>query len=457
MSLATDKQTLDDLNIFENKGNDPVFQLFNYTSTGKGAEILKQMFRQPMSSQVLINERIGIIRFFGSFQAAFPFQASLFELVEEYLENTDARTIYAEHDHGLLRRLQDLLGGQDHDYKVLYKGVSSFVDILHVLREFTGEIGEKPGLIHYRPELDMIRELLGDPDFAPFLNGKKNARLPFKKIVAFDKQIRFVKREKIKKILHHIYQMDVYIAVAKAAAKHNLNFPAALSKELHEINLKGFYHPLLGKAVPYSLRINPDSNIIFLTGANMAGKSTFMKALGISMYLAHMGFPVAAESMEFSVMDGLYSTINLPDNLSLGYSHFYTEVLRIKKMARELSTGKNLFIIFDELFRGTNVRDAYDATIALTGAFSEKRNCKFVISTHIVEAGEILREKYSNINFLYLPTRMKGSKPVYTYQLEQGITEDRHDMLIINNEGILELLEKKKGTLKMMNDEFHSG
>jgi DNA mismatch repair protein MutS len=166
-----------------------------------------------------------------------------------------------------------------------------------------------------------------------------------------------------------------------------------------------------------------------------------MKSLSVALYLAHMGFPVAAQKMEFSVLDGIYTTINLPDNLGMGASHFYAEVLRVKKMAQELSQGKNLFILFDELFRGTNVKDACEATIACTAGFAKKRNSIFVVSTHIIEAGEVLRERCDNINFVYLPTRMEGSRPVYTYTLEKGITADRHGMIIINNEGILEILK----------------
>jgi len=96
------------------------------------------------------------------------------------------------------------------------------------------------------------------------------------------------------------------------------------------------------------------------------------------------------------------------------------------------------------LFRGTNVKDAYEGTIAITRAFAEKRNCMFVVSTHIIEAGDVLKEQCDNINFVYLPTKMDGNKPVYTYRLEQGITADRHGMIIINNERILEIIRSKK-------------
>jgi DNA mismatch repair ATPase MutS len=174
----------------------------------------------------------------------------------------------------------------------------------------------------------------------------------------------------------------------------------------------------------------------------MAGKSTFMKSLGIALFLAHMGFPVAADKMQFSVRDGMFTTINLSDNLNMGYSHFYAEVLRVKKVAEQLQANRNIFVIFDELFRGTNVKDAYEATVAITAAFARKTNCMFVVSTHIMEAGDTLKPKYKNINFVFLPTKMDKQKPVYTYKLEQGITEDRHGMVIINNEGIIDILKQ---------------
>ncbi len=182
--------------------------------------------------------------------------------------------------------------------------------------------------------------------------------------------------------------------------------------------------------------------MVFLTGANMAGKSTFMKTFSIAVYLAHMGFPVPAKGMRFSIQNGMFTTINLADNLNLGLSHFYSEVSRVKKVAESVNQNDRLIVVFDELFRGTNVKDAYDATIAVADAFAGKRNCTFIISTHIIEAGEELKKLRDNIKFLYLPTVMEGNVPRYTYQVEEGITGDRHGMVIINNEKILEILKK---------------
>ncbi|WP_431210961.1 MutS-related protein [Puia sp. P3] len=191
-----------------------------------------------------------------------------------------------------------------------------------------------------------------------------------------------------------------------------------------------------------SIALDRDINMLFLTGANMAGKSTFMKAFGIALYLAHMGFPVAAKEMIFSVRDGLFSSINVADDLSLGHSHFYAEVLRVKNVARAVSEGKRLVVLFDELFKGTNVKDAYDGTLAVTGAFSKYRRSSFIISTHIVEAGEALRLSRDNLRFAYLPTMLDNGKPRYPYVLEEGIAADRVGMMIIENEGIIEIIKK---------------
>ncbi|MCH5687335.1 hypothetical protein LWM68_25585 [Niabella sp. W65] len=185
--------------------------------------------------------------------------------------------------------------------------------------------------------------------------------------------------------------------------------------------------------------MNVQNNVLFLTGANMAGKSTLMKAIGINFYLAHMGFPVAATEMVFSVREGMYSSINVADNIGLGYSHFYAEVVRVKQAAVAAASGKRLLLMFDELFKGTNVKDAYDGTLAVTKGFAHYQDCLFIVSTHIIEVAAALNEE-DNVQFVYMPTVMEGVVPRYTYKLEKGITEDRQGMMIINNEGILELL-----------------
>lgn len=395
--------------------------------------MLEEMFRYPLADADAINDRIRSIQHFSASATEFPFNSSWFSGAELYLSLEDERTRLSHEKETLGDKVRSLIA-RDHDYQVISNGVVAMLDILFALKKF---LWQDPAGIGVLTEL---RRLLENEDLLPVMQENVPKKMTHAAAVRYDDLLRFRCRKTLGLIMRHIYTLDVYISVAKTARRHQFAFPKVLDKELHTVHLENVYHPLVKNAVPNTLHITPESNIIFLTGANMAGKSTFMKSLGIAMYVAHIGFPVAAGKMEFSVRDGIYTTINLSDNLSSGSSHFYAEVLRIKKVAQELGQSRNLFIIFDELFRGTNVKDACDATIAITGAFASRKNCMFIVSTHIIEAGEVLKGKHPNIYFTYMPTTMQGNKPVYSYQLTPGITEDRHGMVIINNEGILDII-----------------
>ncbi|RFS22058.1 DNA mismatch repair protein [Chitinophaga silvatica] len=442
MSLMTDKQTLTDLNIFGKRNDDGIYAIFNRTYTRGASELLEEMFRYPLADVKAINARSSIIRAFASKDVSFPYDATWFDAAEQYLQNTDERSRLTDQPDTLSRKLNSLITG-DTAFKAIEKGVESLINILQTTVNFADSIRQRVTEIPYSKELETIDQLLKIEELQPLLKVVTSNKLSFAQVAEYDKVLRFRHRDSLKQLLQRIYLADVYLSVARIAVSRQFTFPVALERELQTVVLEDFYHPGLTKPVVNSLKITPDGNVIFLTGANMAGKSTFMKALGIAMFLGQMGFPVPASKMEFSVRDGIFTTINLPDNLTLGASHFYAEVLRIKNIARELSRDKYLFVIFDELFRGTNVKDAYEATIAVTSAVARRKNCMFVVSTHIIEAGEVLKEKCENINFVYLPTLMEGNKPVYTHKLLPGITADRHGMIIIKNEGILDILSRK--------------
>lgn len=441
MSFITDKQTLDDLNIFGKRGKQSIYSIFNRTCSRGGAEQLEQMFRFPLSDTDAINRRSSIIRYFQQRKQIFPFKNDQFDAIEQYLSNTDGRSQLTHESNTLERKFKTLIGS-DTEYQLLAKGVASLVDIVHGLKKLIAEWLQDAGAAQYTADLKIMQKIISADVWKVVHEKKSGAKLSFEDNTILDKIFRYQEIDHVRTLLYHLYTMDVYISVAQVATERKFIFPEAINRELHSIHLENVYHPQLEKAIGNTLSITPDSNVVFLTGANMAGKSTFMKSLGIALFLAHMGFPVAADRMQFSVRDGIFTTINLSDNLNMGYSHFYAEVLRVKKVAEHLNANHNIFVIFDELFRGTNVKDAYEATVAITAAFARKTHCMFIVSTHIMEAGDTLRPQYENINFVYLPTRMEQNRPVYTYRLEKGITEDRHGMVIINNEGIIDILKQ---------------
>ncbi len=440
MSFKIDHQTIGDLKIIGGAREKDIYGLFNRTKTRGGSRMLKDMFLYPRSREEEITNRVNTIRYFKEKQMDFPFQSSMFDTIEHYLGNTDERTRLSLHEDNLQRKFNNLIGS-DTDYQQINKGAIATLSFFVDLKTFLGKLGSKGSVNEVNKDVKAIQEILAVPDFG-FFNSldKKPSKLSYAKTAHYDKLLRFTLNKEIQKLLYHVYGFDVYIAVAEAANLYGFSFAEIEHTDGNLIELNEVYHPLVPNAVSNSIKIDENNNMVFLTGANMAGKSTFMKTFSIAVFLAHMGFPVPVKSMRFSIQNGMFTTINLADNLNLGLSHFYSEVSRVKKVAESVNKNDRLIVVFDELFRGTNVKDAYDATIAVADAFAGKRNCTFIISTHIIEAGEELKKLRDNIRFLYLPTVMEGNTPRYTYQVEEGITEDRHGMVIINNEKILEIL-----------------
>lgn len=439
MLFTTDKQTLEDLNIFGKHGSNSVFTLFNRCTTRGGAAVLEEMFRYPLADDTAINRRSSIIRFFAEETITFPFQPVHFDAVDTYLANKDERTRLQAEEPALGKKLEQLIA-TDTETANIIRGITAICTVLQETRLLLQSVSTRcPDA--WLADTKAMEAILNDPAFSVVWQYQRQ-KMPRPVMATLDTIFRFRHRNLLEKLLRYIYHLDVYLSVAAVASEKKWAFPQALPKQNRTVFMEAVYHPQVSKAVPNSLHITPDGNVIFLTGANMAGKSTFMKSVSIALFLAHMGFPVAASRMQFAVFEGIYTTINLPDNLGLGASHFYAEVLRVKKMAQELAQNKRLFIVFDELFRGTNVKDAYEATVAIVTGFAGRKNSAFIISTHIIEAGDTLKEKAENIRYLFLPTHMNGNKPVYTYQIEEGITADRHGMVILNNERVIDILKQ---------------
>lgn len=438
MNFTIDKQTQVDLNLLGKFKKNSIINLFNQTRTHKGELLLERMFFLPLTDPVEINNRSHIIHYFQQIKTEFPISNALYSDVISYVESSSGSrfgTVLGT----IGKKISYLMIG-DNTFDAICKGIISLIKMLSIIDEFVMKIDSEDS--PYKEHLDEIKKLLSDEKIADILKKEELMDISFYRTLYYDSLFRYTYRKQFDRLIQIISEIDVYISVSDVARNKNFCYADAMPREQHSARIEGLFHPSLKIPVSNSVSIDRENNVIFLTGANMAGKSTLMKSYGIAVYLAHMGFPVPAVEMTFSVLEGMYTSINLPDNISLGYSHFYAEVLRVKQAANEVGSSKDMLVIFDELFKGTNVKDAFDATVAVTQAFGKWDNCQFIISTHIVEAGDALRDN-NNIQFLYLPTKLENNRPVYTYKLETGISGDRHGMMIINNERIVETIINK--------------
>jgi len=438
MSFSIDTQTLEELNLLGKFRQGSVYSLFNQVRTRGGEQLLDNMFRIPLDNAPAINERSSVFQFFQQAELAFPFDVQEVTSMREYLDTgagnsalmTLAGTVLKKWLSGLTR---------DERYKKNVQGLQAVIGTLGRCYAFLETLQTMSG--PYNTRIREMMKLLSDRRLEKLRNIDIYTALSVRTLAYYDHLLKNRLHEAMETILSFIAELDVNTAVSEVARSRGFTYARAWAAEKNLLSATCLSHPCIKGAVGNSIFLHTHRNVLFLTGANMAGKSTWMKTIGIGMYLAHMGFPIAATEMEFSVREGLYSSINVADNINLGYSHFYAEVVRVKQAAEATSKGKRLLLMFDELFKGTNVKDAYDGTLAVTEAFSEYRGCLFIVSTHIIEVGEALKD-HSNIHFVYMPTVMEAAMPRYTYMLQEGITEDRQGMMIIQNEGILELIGK---------------
>ncbi|MGN6417493.1 MAG: MutS-related protein [Pseudobacter sp.] len=436
MAFNLDKQTLEELNLTGKFRTGSVYALFNKVKTNGGERLLDQMFRHPLEEAGAINERSNILQFFERAGYTFPFDPQQLTQMREYVDAAGTGSALMVLMQTIVKKILSGLT-RDERYRKSIQGLQATIGVLQRCQQFIDTM-QAPAV--YRQRVEAIKKILMDKRLQRLRETDIYQSMPLKTLAHYEHLLKTELHGEMAVLLSYIDELDVYIAVSAVSKSKGFNYAVAFAPEKNMLHAENLRHPCIDKAIGNQLQMDQHSNVLFLTGANMAGKSTLMKSIGIGLYLAHMGFPVAAEQMEFSVRQGLYSSINVSDNIGLGYSHFYAEVVRVKQAAEAAASGKRLLLMFDELFKGTNVKDAYDGTLAITRSFADYTDCLFIVSTHIIEVGEALKDK-SNIRFSFMPTIMEGAVPRYTYQLRAGITEDRQGMMIIRNEGILEMME----------------
>ncbi len=152
-----------------------------------------------------------------------------------------------------------------------------------------------------------------------------------------------------------------------------------------------------------------------------------------------MGVPAA--SMELSLFDGLLSNIQVQDNIVKGESYFYNEVQRIKNTVLKITDGRKWLVLIDELFKGTNIQDAMHCSTAVIKGLLKIKNSLFILSTHLYEIADELKP-YPNISFRYFETTATDEQLQFSYQLKEGISNDRFGYLILKREKVVEMLEK---------------
>jgi DNA mismatch repair protein MutS len=438
MNFDIDRQTLNDLAIFQNNNSrQSIYSLFNQTNTIGGNEALHDMFNKPLTDPVHIKERVEVFLYIEEHDIKISLNRNDYDFVEFYLK----KHYHAKPFSVITRFLEKIIHAfiTNDDHYVIQTGIENTLSILESLIDYAEVLkGDLPKKIQeFR---SIILNTFQPEEFVWLKQLIKKPNRSATDMAKADHFFRHVAYERMKILLNVAYQLDVYQSVSLSSKALGFTFPVINDTNTTGLTIKGLFHPFIANPKSNDIEFSPDKNVCFITGTNMAGKSSLLKSIGIAIYLSQIGFPVPAKHMVTSTFKGLITTINLADDVEQGHSHFYKEVLRVKQVAEKLNQSKDVFVIFDELFRGTNVKDAYDASLAIIAAFAEVKTCFFIVSTHIVEVAHEL-SPIENINFQYMETVFEDTNLVNTYKLKEGITEERLGMWIVKNERILEIIK----------------
>ena len=212
------------------------------------------------------------------------------------------------------------------------------------------------------------------------------------------------------------------------------SFPA-LSEQLYTIQFKGLGHPLLHpkSRITNDFGLQGRGEIAMITGSNMAGKSTFLRTVGINLVLALMGAPCCAQVGQVSNMR-LFTSMRTQDNLAEGVSSFYAELKRIEQLLKLLEGGEAIFFLLDEMFKGTNSQDRYKGSVSLIKQLSEL-NAFGLISTHDLELAQ-LSGQYKLVTSFSFNSELREHEIVFNYTLTEGICTDFNASALMQKSGI---------------------
>ena len=191
---------------------------------------------------------------------------------------------------------------------------------------------------------------------------------------------------------------------------------------------RSIYHPFLGeKAVRNNFDIQNHEYYI-ITGANMAGKSTFLRTLGVNYILAMNGLPVFAEEMRISVFR-LFTNMRTTDDLTHGISYFNAELLRLKQLIASLDPNVPSLIILDEILKGTNSLDKLNGSRLFLEYISE-RNVTGVIATHDLELSKLEDENPQRFHNYSFEIEL-GTDVTYTYKIGKGVARNQNATFLL--------------------------
>jgi DNA mismatch repair ATPase MutS len=203
-----------------------------------------------------------------------------------------------------------------------------------------------------------------------------------------------------------------------------------------EFTVMQLRHPLIKpeKSVANDFSTLGSGKINIITGSNMAGKSTFLRSVGVNMILATMGAPVCATKMTVSPLK-VMTSMRIKDNLEESTSTFYAELKKLKMIIDAVNNRQPVFILLDEILRGTNSLDRHTGSKALIRQLL-KRDATGIVATHDLELAGMSQQFSEGIQNYYFDAALNADELYFDYRLKRGVCQNLNASILMKKIGI---------------------
>ncbi|WP_027003587.1 MutS-related protein [Hugenholtzia roseola] len=242
-------------------------------------------------------------------------------------------------------------------------------------------------------------------------------------------------QQKVPLWLEALAETEALMSLASFAFNHpNYHYPTFSQEPI--LKTTDIAHPLIpeNQRVSNHFTLNRLGEVALITGANMAGKSTFLRTLGINTVLANLGAPLPASHFEYRPLE-IFTSMRIIDSLQDGTSSFFAELKRLKQILDTLQTKRPHLILLDEILRGTNSKDRYLGSEAVIKQLL-KLPAASVIASHDVALGNLINDFPNQIKNYAFEVENVAEGLHYPYKISEGICQNTNAVFLMQKMGI---------------------
>ncbi|SFE25871.1 MutS domain III [Chitinophaga sp. CF118] len=234
-----------------------------------------------------------------------------------------------------------------------------------------------------------------------------------------------------------IAKMEALNSMATFAFNHPEYIYPQVNEDAPQLIAKGIGHPLIPieDCVRNDISIGDPQNFLIITGSNMSGKSTFLRSVGSNLLLALCGMPVCAETFVCSPVR-IMTSMRIKDSIAKHTSYFQAELLRLQQIVEVLKTGERVFILLDEILKGTNSEDKLSGSRKLIEHFLQY-HCQGMIATHDLELGHLETTYPQKISNHCFESTIREDQLFFDYRIREGVARNKNATFLMQKMQII--------------------